>query len=78
MTENEGDIHPDYYQNEGRDLFDHFNEMMTTPEFRGFMVGNVIKYVVRFPAKNGVEDLRKARTYLDRLIESETEREGEK
>ena len=32
-------------------------------------VANVIKYVSRSPLKNGVEDLRKARWYLDRLIE---------
>lgn len=32
---------------------------------------NVIKYVWRFSRKNGVEDLRKARWYLDKLIESE-------
>lgn len=32
-------------------------------------VANVIKYVSRSPLKNGVEDLRKARWYLDRLID---------
>lgn len=35
----------------------------------GFHAGNVIKYVARSPHKNGVEDLKKARWYLDRLIE---------
>jgi hypothetical protein len=30
---------------------------------------NIIKYVWRWKFKNGVEDLRKARWYLDRLIE---------
>lgn len=29
---------------------------------------NVIKYVWRYEEKNGVEDLRKARWYLERLI----------
>ncbi|WP_082603347.1 DUF3310 domain-containing protein [Lacticaseibacillus nasuensis] len=33
------------------------------------MVGNIIKYVVRYPKKNGIEDLLKTRTYLNRLIE---------
>jgi hypothetical protein len=37
----------------------------------GFCVGNVIKYVCRYDAKNGLEDLRKARSYLDKLIEQE-------
>jgi hypothetical protein len=30
---------------------------------------NIIKYVWRWKFKNGVEDLRKARWYLDRLID---------
>lgn len=34
-----------------------------------FCEGNVIKYVSRWRYKNGVEDLRKARHYLDMLIQ---------
>lgn len=34
----------------------------------GFQEGNVIKYVTRWKKKNGVEDLYKAKEYLDRLI----------
>lgn len=34
-----------------------------------FLVGNVIKYVCRYDAKNGVEDLKKAKVYLEKLIE---------
>ena len=30
---------------------------------------NIIKYVWRWKFKNGIEDLRKARWYLDRLID---------
>lgn len=33
-----------------------------------FCTGNVIKYLWRWKQKNGVEDLKKARWYLDRLI----------
>jgi hypothetical protein len=33
-------------------------------------VANVLKYVWRWKRKNGLEDLRKARWYLDRLIAS--------
>ena len=36
-----------------------------------FLEGNVIKYVTRYQTKNGSEDLRKARWYLDRLIKRE-------
>lgn len=35
----------------------------------GFFWGNVVKYVLRFHKKNGVEDLKKAEFYLKRLIE---------
>jgi hypothetical protein len=34
-----------------------------------FAVGNVVKYVLRYDAKNGIEDLKKARRYIDLLIE---------
>jgi hypothetical protein len=34
-----------------------------------FLEGNVIKYVVRWSIKNGLEDLKKARHYIDLLIE---------
>ena len=35
----------------------------------GFHTGNVVKYVTRWEDKGGAEDLRKARWYLDRMIE---------
>ena len=38
----------------------------------GFFSGNVVKYVARHNQKGGVDDLRKARHYLDKLIELHT------
>jgi hypothetical protein len=38
----------------------------------GYFEGNVIKYVSRWKAKNGIDDLKKARHYLDLLIELES------
>ena len=35
----------------------------------GYLEGNIVKYVTRWQSKNGIEDLRKARHYLDKLIE---------
>lgn len=35
-----------------------------------FREGNVVKYVCRYRNKNGLEDLLKARDYLDRVIQS--------
>ena len=42
----------------------HFIEENGLP----FWMGNIIKYVMRHDAKNGLEDLKKARRYLDMKI----------
>jgi len=42
---------------------------MTEEQFIGFLRGNSIKYLARFEFKGGTEDLKKARHYLDKLIE---------
>jgi len=36
--------------------------------------GNVLKYVSRYRYKNGIEDLRKAKWYIDRLLYIEEQR----
>jgi hypothetical protein len=36
---------------------------------------NIVKYILRFQRKNGVEDLKKARYYLEKLIEEESNNE---
>lgn len=43
---------------------------MTKEAFRGYLKGNVMKYIWRYDRKNGVEDLEKAQWYLNKLIES--------
>lgn len=62
-------IKPSYYRSDnGKDLFDLFEDgMITKDQVIGFYKANIIKYVVRFEEKNGEEDLDKAITYLDRL-----------
>ena len=35
----------------------------------GYLEGNIVKYVSRWKDKGGVDDLKKARHYLDKLIE---------
>jgi len=36
-----------------------------------YLQGNVIKYVTRYKDKNGLQDLQKAKHYIDMLIEME-------
>lgn len=56
----------------------HYKDMVIQPvEFiyennLGFIEGCVVKYVSRWKNKNGVEDLKKARHFLDMLIELES------
>lgn len=38
----------------------------------GFFEGNAIKYLTRWRDKGGIEDLRKAQHYIEKLIEVET------
>ena len=65
-------LRPDYYKGEnGKDLFDMFEEEFPKEWTIGFYVLNLVKYARRYKGKNGIEDLKKARTYLDRLIEFE-------
>lgn len=39
----------------------------------GFIEGNAIKYLCRWRKKGGLEDLRKARHYIDLLIDMESQ-----
>ncbi len=57
-------VQPDYYS--GRDGMQPFDVIDAFG--LDFYEGNVIKYIVRWRQKNGIEDLRKARTYLDQVI----------
>jgi hypothetical protein len=41
--------------------------------FPAYCKGNVMKYLWRYKYKNGLEDLQKARQYLEWLIETEEE-----
>ena len=62
--------HPNHYQSEsGLEVIDVIKAF--TSELSGeeaFCIGNAIKYVCRYSKKNGVEDLEKAKWYIDRAI----------
>lgn len=63
--------HPDHYQNiAGVEAIDILNDVVKDlPGKQAAMLWNSMKYLLRFQKKNGVEDLKKARTYLDYLID---------
>lgn len=49
--------------------WDAMQAWMSREAFTGFLRGNAIKYLARCDKKGGLEDLKKARHYIDRLIE---------
>ena len=41
---------------------------MSNESFKGYIKGNIIKYIWRYERKNGAEDLLKAQWYVNRLV----------
>ena len=64
-------INPNHYKDNGIECIEYIKERLPNDAFLGYLNGNVIKYTHRWKDKNGIEDLRKARWYLDRLIEEQ-------
>ena len=60
---------PEHYTFGNVQLKDAWKACMSKEAFCGLLKGNVLKYVWRYEHKNGVEDLKKARQYLNWLIE---------
>lgn len=61
--------HPNHYNSYSREVIDTMQGSMTPEEFKGYLKGNVMKYINRYQFKNGVEDLKKAQWYLNKLTE---------
>lgn len=60
--------HPAHYNAGKIEVIAIQEDQLTSEEYRGYIKGQVIKYITRERHKNGLEDLKKARWYLDRLI----------
>ena len=61
--------HPNHYTQGKYEVIDIIEN--ATKDLKGIQavcVGNVLKYILRFQYKNGVEDIKKAKWYLDKLI----------
>ena len=61
---------PFHYNNGNIECIDAIKAASTKEEFEGYVRANVLKYVWRFRYKDNIKDLRKAKWYLDKLIES--------
>ena len=63
--------HPQHYQSKSGleviDIIDAFTDDLTGME--AVCTGNALKYICRWKNKNGIEDIKKAIWYLNKLIE---------
>ena len=60
--------HPKHYLKGGLECIQVIKVQLTPEQYKGYIYGNVLKYMWRWPDKNGLEDLRKAKHYLEWLI----------
>lgn len=61
--------HPSHYTAGDIECIDAIRSSMSKDEYVGYLKGNVIKYIWRYEKKNNpIEDLKKARWYLSRLV----------
>jgi len=58
---------PPHYNASGIECIDAISAA-TGEGFEYYLQGNILKYIWRYRYKNGTEDLKKAKWYLDRLI----------
>lgn len=71
MSANDRQEGGDHYRSKAIQPWDALRAWMSTEEFRGFLRGNVVKYLARCRDKGGLADLKKAAHYLEKLIEEE-------
>jgi hypothetical protein len=61
--------HPSHYKAGGIEAIEGIEASMGPEAFAGYLKGNIMKYMWRYERKGKpIEDLKKARWYLDRLI----------
>ena len=67
---------PPHYADRKIEVIDVMEDTMTHEGYKGYLEGAIIKYIMRFKVKeNPLQDLKKARWYLDQLIKK-LEQEG--
>lgn len=70
-------INPNHYKQGRIETIEAIEAALGQEGFKGYLTGNILKYVWRYRNKNGLEDLKKAQWYLNRLI-SQVESEADK
>ena len=68
MSANDKQVGGQHYQQGGEQHWDR----MWRLHGRGYFVGCATKYIERYHLKNGVQDLEKAKHFIEKLIELES------
>jgi len=68
---------PTHYQGT-IEAIDAIEASMPLQQQMGYLKGNVMKYIIRWDRKNGLEDLQKAQWYLNRMIDKQEKHENQK
>jgi hypothetical protein len=61
--------HPEHYELGKFECIDVMAETQGTDSVLGFCICNAFKYLYRHNRKNGIEDIKKAKWYIDKYIE---------
>lgn len=70
-------INPSHYKQAGAECIDVILETQGVEATKGFCLCNAMKYLYRHNAKNGDEDIKKAKWYLDKYLEIAEKKEAE-
>lgn len=62
-------IRPSHYTQGSVECTEAIRSAVGDEGYEAFLRGNIMKYIWRYPHKNGVEDLKKAQTYINMLID---------
>lgn len=63
--------HPSHYETGKFECFDVMREVLGDNVVKDFCIANTFKYIYRHKRKNGVEDIKKAKWYIDKYLELE-------
>ena len=74
MSANDAQVGGDHYKSLKIQPWDAMEAWLTPAQFRGFLLGSALAYLARVntkgvDGKGGMQDIKKARHYLDRIIE---------
>ena len=73
MTDEDPEVYsPSHYTQACMETIDVIENSVPREHFCGYLRGNILKYMLRYEYKHGIQDLKKARWYLDHLIKTLT------